>query len=221
MELIPAFSTAVIGNIAANPAYELCVAISACTTIAWMVPAISEFLALSLSARVRVLQIWRYLTYAFVNSNLGHLVANMAPLAIALPVLIEKKGLEFALATFALGAAAPGIVIGITTIFGNIQSTRYLGASGGVCAILGALAVLAPRSPIAAVGGFTLPIGPFALGVLATSIMCIVSGTQKSTWHFGHLAGLLVGFFMADPQKLDALIALAVKSANHIFLALM
>lgn len=154
------------------------------------------FRALLLSVRDVVVhgQGWRLLTSGFVHADWLHLAFNMFSL------FIFGRWLEEAIMSWRFGMTyAIGIIVGsFASLIVHRNSTDYhaVGASGGVCAIIGAATVIAPD-----MGVRIFPL-PFAIPAWIAGVLFIVFtivGARKrmdNIGHEAHLGGTLAGIGM-------------------------
>ncbi len=88
---------------------------------------------------------WRFLTSMFLHGNFSHLFFNMFALFLFGMILEKNVGkIEF-LKIFLTGGIIGSVIYFLTILLGIASPTPALGASGGVYAILGALAILTPN----------------------------------------------------------------------------
>ncbi|MBM4254122.1 MAG: rhomboid family intramembrane serine protease [Deltaproteobacteria bacterium] len=146
-------------------------------------------------------QIWRIVTYAFVHLGWVHLTVNLLTLASfgrTLAVLIGGGGM---LLIFVAGSLA-GPLLSLLRHDADDVRGGIVGASGGIAAMIGAVAFLQPKSTLLL--GFLLPV-PMRVGVmwiLVLSIVLHVLGWGKRIWHFGHATGLAVGILIGHAINL-------------------
>jgi len=130
-------------------------------------------------------QPYRVLTHAFVHSplNVSHLLYNAFALALFGVILERTAGTKHFLLIFFTGVVISGIA-------GTIFYDRMLGSSGGIFAVLGAVAVLHPRAVVVAMG---IPM-PMIAAVAVWMLMDFLGlFAADSVAHASHLAGLAAG----------------------------
>jgi len=130
-------------------------------------------------------QPYRVLTHAFVHSplNVSHLLYNAFALALFGVILERTAGTKHFLLVFFTGVVISGIA-------GTIFYDRMLGSSGGIFAVLGAVAVLHPRAVVVAMG---IPM-PMIAAVAVWMLMDFLGlFAADSVAHASHLAGLAAG----------------------------
>jgi len=132
----------------------------------------------------------------FVHGSFFHILFNMIALYFLGSFMLRAAGERSFLAVFFLGGLAGNIlyfVLGYLVLRGFIPPlfgdpfTPGIGASGGIFALGGALAVMVPRVPVIII---PIPV-PIPLWV-AILIFFLLSFLPGIAWQ-AHLGGLLVG----------------------------
>jgi membrane associated rhomboid family serine protease len=141
-------------------------------------------------------QPWTIISNMFVHADFAHILFNMISLYFLGSFLIRAAGERNFLWVFFLGGLLGNIlysVLGYLVYRGSIPPllgnpfTPGIGASGGVFAIGGALAVIVPRVPVIV---FPIPV-PVSLWV-AILIFLFLSFLPGIAWQ-AHVGGLLLG----------------------------
>ena len=128
-------------------------------------------------------QPWTIISSMFVHGSFIHILFNMIGLYFLGGFLIRATGERSFLAVFFLGGLAGNILF---ALLANPFSTG-VGASGGIFALGGALAVMVPRVPVLI---FPIPV-PIPLWV-AIIIFFFISFLPGIAWQ-AHVGGLLLG----------------------------
>lgn len=138
-------------------------------------------------------------SHLFVHDGPTHLFTNMAALLLFGPLAEARLGRRRMLALFFGG----GIIAALTEgLLGPDRLAPLLGASGGLSALMGALAVLSPRAGWQASGltlrllWLTVTDGAINLGLALLSRSELAPLVEQAAWaaHLGGLAaGLLAG----------------------------
>jgi membrane associated rhomboid family serine protease len=128
-------------------------------------------------------QPWTIISSMFVHGSFWHILFNMLCLYFLGSFLIRAAGEKSFLAVFFLGGLAGNILF---ALLANPFSTG-IGASGGIFALGGALAVMVPRVPVII---FPIPV-PMPLWV-AIIILLFLSFLPGIAWQ-AHLGGLFLG----------------------------
>ena len=129
---------------------------------------------------------WQFVTAIFVHGGLDHLLQNLLALGI-FGILLEKV----------IGSWKWAVVFILGGIAGNIAGFFFypnalsLGASGGIMALIGALAILRPKL-IVYFGG-PMPIIVLAGLYILVDLAGFFSGAKSGIGHAAHLAGFAVG----------------------------
>ena len=129
-------------------------------------------------------QPWTIISSMFVHGGFTHILFNMISLYFLGSFLIRAAGEKSFLAVFFLGGLAGNILF---VLLANPNSTG-IGASGGIFAIGGALAVMVPRVPVLI---FPIPV-PMPLWVAILILVCISFVFSGIAWQ-AHLGGLFLG----------------------------
>lgn len=142
-------------------------------------------------------QPWTIISSMFVHGNFGHILFNMISLYFLGSFFIRAAGERSFLAVFFLGGLAGNIlyfVLGYLVLRGFIPPlfgdpfTPGIGASGGIFALGGALAIMVPRVPVII---FPIPV-PVPLWVAIIILVCISFLFSGIAWQ-AHLGGLFLG----------------------------
>ena len=129
-------------------------------------------------------QPWTIISSMFVHGSFFHIIFNMIALYFLGSFLIRAAGEKSFLAVFFLGGLAGNILFILLT---NPFSTG-IGASGGIFALAGALAVMVPRVPVLII---PIPV-PMPLWI-AVIILVLISFLFSGIAWQAHIGGLLLG----------------------------
>ena len=129
-------------------------------------------------------QPWTIITSMFVHGGWGHILFNMIALYFLGSFLIRAAGERSFLAVFFLGGLAGNALF---ILLANPFSTG-IGASGGIFALAGALAVIVPRVPVFI---FFIPI-PMPLWIAVIILIALSFLFSGIAWQ-AHLGGLVLG----------------------------
>jgi membrane associated rhomboid family serine protease len=146
------------------------------------------------------LPVWQPLTYALLHSaSPWHLIGNALYLYFFGGLLVERIGerrfLWFLLAAVLLGGVASllwKLLLGIDAL--------TIGISAGALAVVAAVAVLQPHTPVVLL---FIPVPLFVLALilvgldLVGALQQLSAGGRSAVDHFAHLAGALLGFVAA------------------------
>jgi membrane associated rhomboid family serine protease len=119
----------------------------------------------------------------FVHADFAHILFNMISLYFLGSFLIRATGEKGFLAVFFLGGLVGNILYSLL----GPQDIPGIGASGGIFAIGGALAVMVPKVPVLV---FPIPI-PISLWI-AILIFLFLSFLPGIAWQ-AHVGGLILG----------------------------
>jgi membrane associated rhomboid family serine protease len=129
-------------------------------------------------------QPWTIISSMFVHGSIWHILFNMIALYFLGSFLIRAAGERSFLAAFLLGGLAGNLFF---ILLAN-PFTTGVGASGGIFALAGALAVIVPRVPVFI---FFIPI-PMPLWIAVIILLAISFLFSGIAWQ-AHLGGLLLG----------------------------
>jgi membrane associated rhomboid family serine protease len=129
-------------------------------------------------------QPWTIISSMFVHGSVWHILFNMIALYFLGSFLIRAVGEKSFLAVFFLGGLAGNILFALLASPFSIG----IGASGGIFALAGALAVMVPRVPVIL---FPIPI-PMPLWVAVIILVFISFLFSEIAWQ-AHIGGLLLG----------------------------
>ena len=129
-------------------------------------------------------QPWTIISSIFVHGSILHILFNMIALYFLGSFLIRVAGERSFLAVFFLGGLAGNLLF---VLLANPFSTG-VGASGGIFALAGALAVIVPRVPVFIL---FIPI-PMPLWIAVIILLVLSFLFANIAWQ-AHLGGLLLG----------------------------
>lgn len=129
-------------------------------------------------------QPWTIISSMFVHGSIWHILFNMIAFYFLGSFLIRAAGEKSFLAVFFLG----GLVGNILYFLLGPPLTTGVGASGGIFALAGALAVIVPRVPVLIL---FIPI-PMPLWIAVILLLFLSFLFSGIAWQ-AHLGGLLLG----------------------------
>lgn len=163
----------------------------AVTIISFRNEGLFERLLLSVDAVLHHGQWWRMLTSGLVHADYPHLLANMFSL------FYFGLWLEHAVHSWRFGMLyGIGVLVASYTsvyLYRNAVDYRAVGASGGVCAVVGGATVIFPDSSLII---FPLPIPIPGWLFAASFVMYSIIGSREqwdNVGHAAHLGGTLFG----------------------------
>ena len=133
---------------------------------------------------------WTLVTHIFLHSTrrFDHFLINMFVFFLFAPMLERKIGSSKFLLIFFLAGIFAGIGWSLTS------ANPVLGASGAICGILGALAVLMPKMKVYFF--FLIPMELWMVVILFAlffDVLPVIMGSPDGIAHTAHLSGLLFG----------------------------
>ena len=132
---------------------------------------------------------WTLVTHLFLHGSFEHFFINMLVFFFFAPALERKIGSSKFLLIFFLSGIFAGIGWSLTS------ANPALGASGAICGVLGALAVLMPKMKVYI---FPLPI-PIEIWIVVIlfalfyDVLPVIMGSPDGIAHTAHLSGLFFG----------------------------
>jgi membrane associated rhomboid family serine protease len=133
---------------------------------------------------------WTIISNMFVHGGFTHILFNMISLYFLGSFLIRAAGERSFLAVFFLGGLAGNILF---LILAPPLSTG-VGASGGIFALGGALAVMVPRMPVLV---FPIPVPmPLWAAIVLFLFLSFVPGVAWQAHLGGFLLGLIAGLIL-------------------------
>lgn len=150
---------------------------------------------------------YRLLSSGALHANVLHLLLNMYTLYSFGPVVESELGQIFPASVSSmiyLSLYLSAIVASNIPSYLRHRNQRTpfssLGASGAVCAVIGATVLMNPRATVLIMGVLPMPAFVFFLGFLIISRMLSLkanaSGSRSGVDHSAHIAGALYGFLV-------------------------
>tara|TARA_B100000941_G_C28453624_1_gene526553 strand:+ start:223 stop:1149 length:927 start_codon:yes stop_codon:yes gene_type:complete len=165
---------------------------------------IEELLMLPSDLSLFLSQPWSIITYFFLHADLFHILFNMLVIYWFGKLIVEYLGSDKVISLYVLGGIAGGLLYLITyntlPFYESEHTSRMLGASAGVYAVITAAATLLPNYTF-----HLLLIGPvkikyIALFYIVLSFSQTVGANAGGEW--AHLAGGAVGYiYIKQIQK--------------------
>jgi len=142
---------------------------------------------------------WRFVTSIFLHGDHIHLLFNMFALFLFGTILARNVGRNEFLKIFLAGGVIGSLIYYLTILIGIAPPVPALGASGGIYAILGALAILTPNLTIFL---FFIPM-KMKNAVIVWIILEFlgVFNTASGVASAAHLGGLIFGILYAMSFK--------------------
>lgn len=139
---------------------------------------------------------WGIVVSVFTHFDTIHLLSNMLFLYFfgrMFERLFDSRRLLY---VFVLGGIFGGLFEIVSGIFPMISAHYVIGASGGVMAILAAVATYNPRMRVNLFGVIPVPVILIAVFFFFKDFMSL--GSQTGVAHFAHLGGAVLGFLSAQ-----------------------
>ncbi|MEM2875209.1 MAG: rhomboid family intramembrane serine protease, partial [Candidatus Hadarchaeales archaeon] len=132
---------------------------------------------------------WTLVTSMFMHGGVLHMLVNLIVLLSFGPALELRVGRRRFLCVY-LGS---GILAAAAQLLVIPPDVVVLGASGAILGVMGALTVLAPRTPVLLFFFIPMPLWMATAGFGAISAIFAFTGYGGSVAHLAHLTGITVG----------------------------
>lgn len=139
---------------------------------------------------------WGLITSIFTHFDFVHLLSNMVFLFFFGRMFEQLFDSRRLLYVFVLGGIFGGLFEIVSGVFPVIYGHRVIGASGGVMAVLAAVATYNPRMRVNLFGVIPIPVILIAVFFFFKDFMSL--GSQTGVAHFAHIGGAVLGFLSAQ-----------------------
>ena len=134
--------------------------------------------------------IWQCFTYQFLHGGFGHIFWNMYSLFLFGRFLEQSLGRRRFLALYLVS----GVLGGIFFTLANFNTLNYcVGASGAVCGVMAATALVYPHMRLFIFGLIPVKLWWFAAGYFLLELLNHSQGSVSGIAHCAHLGGGLAG----------------------------
>ncbi|HVA99374.1 MAG TPA: rhomboid family intramembrane serine protease [Bacteroidia bacterium] len=155
---------------------------------------VDYYFAVTTNLKTLLYHPWSLVSYMFLHENITHILFNMLWLYWMGQLFMQYLGSKRLIGTYLLGGISGAVlyIIAYNLIPGLPQNTITIGASGGIMAIIVAVATLAPNQEITLIFFGAVPLKYLALGAfILTSIIDFSNNTGGKITHIG---GALFGY---------------------------
>jgi membrane associated rhomboid family serine protease len=137
------------------------------------------------------LRLLQCFTYQFLHSSFSHIFWNMYSLWLFGSILEQRIGRRRFLALY----LSSGVLGGIFFLLANLNGVAYcVGASGAVCGVLAATAMVYPNLRLFFFAIVPLKLWWYAVGYFLLEFYYATHGSLSGIAHCAHLGGALAGF---------------------------
>jgi len=150
-----------------------------------------DWLALSSDSPYALTHPWTLLTYAFLHANFMHLLFNMLMLYFAGRLFTTFFSSKQLLGLYLLSAIFAGLMFVVGYMLLE-QSSRLVGASAAIMAILVAVTIYMPTMQIRLWGVISLKLWHLTAILLTVDILFVLA--ENTGGHIAHLAGAFFGY---------------------------
>ena len=168
---------------------------------------------------LRLLELWRLVTFQFLHGSFGHLAANMVGLYFFGTGLEQVWGSKYFLKYYLTCGIAGGFIFEVASAFGAFQGFPLIGASAGVLGLMAAYAILFPETKVLLYFLFPIPIRPLIIFLTIGYILNVVLRFNDLSSNAGgdlcHLGGMAVGFIWLGGRGLWARMAVKFREDSR------
>lgn len=160
---------------------------------------LSRWGSFSLDAAVTHLQLWRWVTYAFLHHGIFHLFFNMLGLYFFAPLMERWWGSRRFLGFYMICAASGAVFFSLLyPIIPNVDwRTGLVGASGGLFGILVGCALVFPDMRVMPViPPIPMSMRTMALIFLGIAVLSLLVGSEQAGGQAAHLGGAAMGLVL-------------------------
>jgi len=162
--------------------------------------------------------VWQLVSHMFLHGGIMHLLLNMFILWMFGSNLEARLGRRQFLQLYFLSGVGAGLCHAIASWGSRIP---MLGASGAVCGVLIAFAMLFPERYITLLVFFILPVTLKAkhlvLGFALLEILSVISASRSGVAHYAHLGGFVFGYiYMKSKFRLSLPFAFAERFSDSL-----
>ena len=168
-----------------------------------------EFGKFTIREGIAGVQVWRLITFQFLQGDFGHLLFNSIAIyffgAFVEQQLRSRAFLVFYLLCGVAGALGYAALVSVSDAYRDVG---VVGASGGIFGILVVAAMIAPDMRVQLLfPPVTLTMRLMAILMLGWGLLVVVTGGRNAGGEAGHLGGALAGFLLWKVPVLRGLLA--------------
>ena len=149
------------------------------------------WLAIDTTSGIKILEVWRLISYQFLHADFWHIFGNMLGLFFFGQMLEQRWGSRQFLRFYLMCGIAGGLFYILLTSVHILSMGTMIGASGAVLGVIVACAILHPRN-IILFWFFPMPMWVAAIIMIAMSIFGMMGG-KNAGGQAAHLAGMATG----------------------------
>jgi membrane associated rhomboid family serine protease len=164
--------------------------------LASLIPPVKFFfngwLAIDTTSGIKILEIWRLITYQFLHAGFWHIIFNMLGLFFLGPTLERHWGSKRFLRFYLMCGTAGGLLYILLSSVHLLSMGTLIGASGAILGLIAACAILFPHF-VVFIFIFPVPIRIAAIIFIVMYIFNIIAGGANAGGDAAHLAGMVMG----------------------------
>ena len=150
------------------------------------------WLALDTTSVIKILEVWRLITYQFLHEGFLHILFNLLGLFFLGPTLERHWGGNRFLRFYLMCGTAGGLLYILLSSVHLLSMGTLIGASGAILGLLAACAILFPHFVVFIII-FPVPIRIAAIIFIAMYIFNIVARGANAGGDAAHFAGMITG----------------------------
>jgi membrane associated rhomboid family serine protease len=150
------------------------------------------WLVLDTTSGMKILEVWRLISYQFLHEGFWHILFNMLGLFFLGPTLERHWGSKRFLRFYLMCGTAGGLLYIFLSSVHLLSMGTLIGASGAILGLLAACAILFPHF-VVFIFIFPVPIRIAAIIFIAMYIFNIVAGGANAGGDAAHFAGMATG----------------------------
>lgn len=141
---------------------------------------------------IQMIQVWRLITFQFLHAGPWHLIYNMFVLFFFGPILERLWGSRTFLRFYLISGALGAIVYTLLVLINAMPALPMVGASGGLYAVLMAVAIMFPNLVVLLYGLIPIRMAWLVVLVIILSLLRFAAG-ENAGGEAAHLTGLAAG----------------------------
>ncbi|MEO6882776.1 MAG: rhomboid family intramembrane serine protease [Bacteroidia bacterium] len=156
---------------------------------------VDSYFAVTSNFRTLLYHPWSLVTYMFLHESISHILFNMLWLYWMGQLFVQYLGSKRLIGTFFLGGISGAVlyILAYNLIPGMPQNTLTIGASGGIMAVIVAVATLVPNQEINLM--FFGPVRLKYVALAAFILTSIIDFSINTGGKITHIGGALFGYF--------------------------
>ena len=181
-----------------------------------LIPPVNNFfygwLVIDTTSTVKIIELWRLITYQFLHESFFHILFNMLGLFFLGPTLERHWGSKRFLRFYLMCGTAGSLLYILLSSLHLLSMGTLIGASGAILGLLAACAILFPHFVVFIII-FPVPIRIAAIIFIVMYILNIVTRGANAGGDAAHFAGMITGAIYVFSQPALEKVRLRRKSS--------